>query len=122
MDKNKKIIKISILLIIVFVIILGTTYAIINLTGAGGKCYAGVQGDFYFYLYTGIPYWTITANSYRGSAWVYAIYDNNYIIGPIVVENDDYAYGVRPVISLAPGTSFLNNGAVGSKENPYVVE
>ena len=70
------------------------------------------------YLYTGQDLWLISPGTFFTEASI-NYYWNLY--------SDDWyfvsgAYGLRPMVSLKAGTVFANNGADGTKTNPYIVE
>ena len=80
----------------------------------------GTNSNSSFYLYTGQTYWTMTPALYillQGQYMSMVIYleSNGKIHNTIVNSN----YGVRPVISLQPGTSI--SGA-GTAESPFIIE
>ena len=83
-----------------------------------GGVYNSSNNDYY--LKTGQPYWALSPYYFFGDSRAYAF----------GVSSDGHLYnyrvpttrGARPVISLVTGTNFRDNGATGTKENPYVVE
>ena len=95
------------------------TYPIALLT-ADEAAYAGVVCDTNnstYYLYTGRNYWFLSPYTVTGSqAFDFAMYDGDYFSSNNVV----FSYGVRPAISLAPGSVFIDGD--GSVDSPYVVE
>ena len=71
-----------------------------------------------YYLYTGEWYWALSPSNFtRDFAAGFNVYSSGILNGSSV----DITYGVRPVVSLATGTTFASGGA-GTVNNPYVVE
>ena len=81
---------------------------------AGGK-----QGDNNnsFYLYNGNDYWTLSSFIYdlQGAALGFTLDSKGRLVSGIVVDS----YGMRPVVSLKPGT--LLSGGDGSSASPFVI-
>ncbi|MBQ6538761.1 MAG: hypothetical protein IJL76_00595 [Bacilli bacterium] len=68
---------------------------------------------------TGQRYWTISPSHFYpvGGAMIMYIYDSGELYNGY---NTGWELGVRPVISLKPGTEYISG--TGSKDNPYIVE
>ena len=72
-----------------------------------------------FYLYTGQIYWVLSPYSFSDfSAYGYVIDSYGRIVTTDTISYD--SYGVRPSVSLAKGTRYMDGD--GTVENPYVVE
>jgi hypothetical protein len=68
-------------------------------------------------LDTDVNYWYLSPNEFNGNTAKILIVNN---VEPYVEKWTSYYEGVRPIISLKPGTKYrLGNG---SKNNPYIVE
>ena len=70
-----------------------------------------------YYLKTGSYYWA-GSPSYFNNNGAYEYYVDSY--GYLGSNRVDLTYGVRPAVSLIPGTVYSDGD--GSKNNPYVVE
>ena len=82
---------------------------------AGGK--SGSSNTTY-YLYTNQFWWSGSPSYFHNHyAFEFIVYDAGYLNG----YNVGNARGVRPAVSLKPGTKFLSGGD-GTSTNPYVVE
>ena len=80
---------------------------------AGGK--GGYSGTFY--LTTGSYYWSLSPyNFYNGYAGGFSVGTNGYL-GAFNVNG---TYGLRPVVSLKPGTPVVSGD--GTVATPYVIE
>jgi len=70
-----------------------------------------------YYLYTSQYFWSLSPNYSTGSrAFVFGVRSTGYLSNDGVYDT----YGVRPSISLGPGTTFSTGD--GSMETPYVVK
>ena len=70
---------------------------------------------------TGINYWLASPNLFSFSTGTpYALGNSVRTDGAIIGYNVSRVFGVRPVISLKPGTEFIYG--TGTKEDPYVVK
>jgi len=70
-----------------------------------------------YYLYTSQYFWSLSPNYSAGSrAFVFGVRSTGYLSNDGVYDT----YGVRPSISLGPGTTFSTGD--GSMETPYVVK
>ena len=104
-----------------------------NLTVSGGKisyklglltydevAMAGAQygtSNSNYYLYTGANYWLLSPSSFNDNRAAYGGYVVN--TGRLYNGYVNNSYGVRPALSLAPGTTIT--GGDGSYTNPYRV-
>ncbi len=95
------------------------TYPVALLTAdeimlAGGK--GGIDNSSY-YLYTNTSWWTLSpANFSNNSASDFHTSPNGYLHYSYIVN----PYGVRPALSLAPGTKITSGD--GTMNNPFVVK
>ena len=80
---------------------------------AGGKT---ATANSAFYLYTNKFYWTGTPTGFVSSTCEYALESSGTMNGYVL----SYTYGVRPSVSLKPGTVISSGN--GTANNPYVVE
>ena len=79
---------------------------------AGRSWGSGMQD----YLYNNSTYWLGSPGNFNGScAYVFIVYNANYLRHNGSANN---AYGVRPVVSLVPNTSY---SGTGTTTNPFVV-
>ncbi len=79
---------------------------------AGGR--EGLTNDSY-YLYTNQDYWALSPYSFSNvNASEYDVYSTGSFNGPSV----DFAFGVRPAVSLKPGATWSGEG---TSSNPYQV-
>lgn len=67
---------------------------------------------------TGFEYWTNSPYNYAGENYTY--YRTVNSSGNVLINVNVNAQGVRPAISLKPGTEYVSGN--GSMTNPYVVE
>ena len=84
---------------------------------AGGKY---VASNSTYYLYTNQYWWSGSPyyfNSYSVGAYGFGVGSG----GSLSYSSVNGAYGVRPAVSLKPGTKF-SSGGDGTSTNPYVVE
>ena len=73
------------------------------------------------YLYSGVRYWVGLPSHFDGLDSQVFIVDSRGGLGTMYVDYDvDGGFGVRPSISLSPGTEI--SAGDGSYENPYVVQ
>ena len=88
----------------------------IILAGASGNT---STNNLTYYLYIGKYFRGISPNSYstNGIASVYGIFDSGHLYSYSVTIQ----YGLRPVVSLKPGTEF-EDGGEGTTAKPYVVK
>ena len=71
-----------------------------------------------YYLYSGSSYWLGAPSDFHGSnSYVFSVASDGYLVSGNV---NNTTYGVRPSISLRPGTEI--SAGDGSYENPYVVQ
>jgi hypothetical protein len=76
----------------------------------------GTQNLTYF-LYTGVSWWTLSPSYFNGSsAVVWSVGSNGGVYYNYAMEN---SFGIRPSISLKPGTIYTSGN--GSSSSPYVV-
>ena len=96
------------------------TYPVALLTADEASYAGGVvnKENSTYYLYTGSLYWLLTPNSVsdRG-AFMFCLHDTGYIAN---ISSNYLHGGVRPAISLAPGTKIADGD--GSVNSPYVVQ
>ena len=71
-----------------------------------------------YYLYTGNDWWSGSPNSFNNSSATEFLVNST---GNLSSGNVNFARGVRPAVSLKPGTKFASGGT-GISTNPYVVE
>jgi hypothetical protein len=70
-----------------------------------------------YYLYTGQWYWTLSPSAFYDSyAYGFLVTSNGYLS----TYDVNRSYGVRPSVSLAPGTK--TSEGIGTIDDPYVVE
>ena len=69
------------------------------------------------YLITESDYWLLSPFYYKGDAYAWHVYS----IGSLFYRVVNAWYYVRPVVSLKPGTTFVEGGE-GTSINPYVVK
>ena len=70
-----------------------------------------------YYLNTGSSYWAGSPSRFNDfNAYEYDVYS----VGDLYGYSVRHTYGVRPAVSLIPGTVYSDGD--GSKNNPYVVE
>ena len=87
----------------------------IIMAGADGN---STNNNTDYYLYTGDYYWAMSP-SFASSSYDFGTgMDGSGYVGG---NSMDYSSGVRPVVSLKPGTEFVTGGA-GTPTNPYVVK
>ena len=79
---------------------------------AGGR-YAGNSN---YYLYTGKDYWTLSPSFYNEAVGIYVTSLGHLDGTGAIVSN---SFGVRPSVSLAPGTRTFEGD--GTADNPYVI-
>ena len=82
-----------------------------TLAGHGWNVYSSSS-----YLYTGDYWWSLSPGSFDGG---YA--RGFYVYSRLYYGNVNYSLGVRPSVSLKPGTKFLADGD-GAANNPYVIK
>ena len=81
-----------------------------------GKTTSKNSSDNY-YLTTGSYYWAGSPSRFNyGNAFEYRVYSSGFLD----VNRVYSTLGVRPAVSLIPGTVYSDGD--GSKNNPYVVE
>jgi hypothetical protein len=84
--------------------------------------YAGVAletSNLTNYLYTGQTWWTLSPDHFGGSyGLVWTISTSQFFHG--TSNYAFYSQGVRPAISLKPGTTYTSGD--GSTSSPYIVE
>ena len=85
---------------------------------------AGVAGNSNtsnntYYLYTGGNYWSLSPSSFVSNSSAYGFRVNS--TGVLGVPIVNVAIGLRPVVSLKPGTEF-ESGGDGTPTKPYVVK
>ena len=84
----------------------------LTMAGSGSPGYSTSS-----YLYTNQYWWSLSPFSFGGNyANEFGLYSGGYL----GTRNVNDSRGVRPAVSLAPGTSFTSGD--GSGENPYKVE
>ncbi len=87
-----------------------------TLAGSGWYNYSGYSEDAY--LNIGSWWWALSPGGFNSSfAYVFFVYSDGYL-GYYSVS---YTGGVRPAVSLVPGTELTGSGD-GTKENPYIVQ
>ena len=88
----------------------------IILAGAAGN---SSTSNSSYYLYNGSYYWSLSPSYFgnRGAAREFYVYSSGYLSNTIANLN----HGLRPVVSLKPGTEFVDGGE-GTTANPYVVK
>ena len=88
----------------------------IILAGAAGNSYTS---NIIYYLYNGSTnYWSLSPSRFHTDNYAYEFYVNYGYVSYNVVYN---SYGLRPVVSLKPGTEFVDGGE-GTTAKPYVVK
>ena len=87
--------------------------------GGIGEYYAsGNTFNTTSYLYTGQNFWLLSPNAFRGGAYVFLVVSSGSLsIGSTGIPG---AYGLRPSISLRPGTTFTSGD--GEPAKPYIVK
>ena len=83
--------------------------------------YAGADGNFStnstFYLNNGFYNWSLSPSGFRGwDAGEFALTSAGSLPDDVVASS----FGLRPVVSLRPGTTI--SGGIGSSSSPYIVE
>ena len=68
-----------------------------------------------YYLYTGQYYWALSPNNFSSNAFNFGVNSG----GDLSIYGVYRSYGVRPSISLAPGTRYFDGD--GTALNPYVI-
>ena len=69
------------------------------------------------YLYTGQYYWSLSPSYFSGNAYGFLLVYSN---GDLIVGDVNNSHGVRPSVSLAPGTRTSEGD--GTVNSPYVIE
>jgi hypothetical protein len=95
------------------------TYPVALLT-ADEVAYAGGvynTSNSTYYLYTGQTWWSLSPYTFNSS---YALVWRVYSDGRLNYDRVGDSYGVRPAVSLKPGTTYSSGD--GSTSSPYVVE
>ena len=96
------------------------TYPVALLTAdeltLAGQGYSGYSTTNY--LHTGQSWWSLSPNYFDGSD---AIGFRVYSTGSLRISIVSHTIGVRPAVSLKPGTQITNDGD-GSVNSPFVVQ
>ena len=71
-----------------------------------------------YYLYTGGNYWTLSPDYYSSSRGYWRVYPSGYFMAYYDLT---LSIPLRPSISLIPTVTIENNGADGTKSNPYII-
>ena len=92
----------------------------VGLITADEIIYAGADGNFSsntsFYLYNRYTNWALSPAAFDGGdAGVFGLHSVGGLSGDVV----DDGYGLRPVVSLRPGTTI--SSGIGTSSSPYIV-
>jgi hypothetical protein len=93
----------------------------VDLLTADEIAYAGAvyyTANSTYYLYTGQYWWSLSPAYFPSS---YATEWRVGSSGGLSYDLVDYSFGVRPAVSLIPGTKFVTGGE-GTSTNPYIVK
>jgi len=84
----------------------------------GGNLKSSTYYNTSFWLHVGLSYWTMTPSDFtNNTAYTFAVWELGYnIISPLIGISS-----IRPVINLKASTSFEDNDADGTAENPFIV-